>query len=49
MDGLNEFLEPINDVIWADWVLYVVLLQSDFCLPSGAGSASIARSFMEQQ
>ena len=25
MDALNEFLTPINDVIWADWVLYVVL------------------------
>ena len=38
MDALNDFLQPINDVIWADWVLYVVLavgllftLWSGFC------------------
>lgn len=38
MDALNQFLEPINNVIWADWVLYVVLavgllftLWSGFC------------------
>ena len=38
MDALNDFLEPINAVIWANWVLYVVLavgllftLWSGFC------------------
>jgi AGCS family alanine or glycine:cation symporter len=38
LDGMNEFIGAINGVIWADWVLYVVLgvgvlftLWSGFC------------------
>ena len=38
LDSMNEFIGAINGVIWADWVLYVVLgvgvlftLWSGFC------------------